>query len=141
MSQKKILLVEDNEFNWKIVRDLLARQPVSERARLLVPGVGEIRIGAAVDERKRGIGVCSFRRAVTDEDDLRRALRQRERPLLGRALLLRYFCAAQGSTSTLIDSFFRSWIEKASSILSSGSRCVIRGSTRATPALSRSTAS
>jgi two-component system, cell cycle response regulator DivK len=27
MSQKKILLVEDNEFNRKIVRDLLARQP------------------------------------------------------------------------------------------------------------------
>ena len=27
MSQKKILLVEDNEFNRKIVHDLLARQP------------------------------------------------------------------------------------------------------------------
>lgn len=27
MSQKRILLVEDNEFNRKIVRDLLARQP------------------------------------------------------------------------------------------------------------------
>ncbi|HMB34266.1 MAG TPA: response regulator [Methylomirabilota bacterium] len=27
MRQKKILLVEDNEFNRKIVRDLLARQP------------------------------------------------------------------------------------------------------------------
>lgn len=27
MSQKKILLIEDNEFNRKIVRDLLARQP------------------------------------------------------------------------------------------------------------------
>jgi len=27
MSQKKILLVEDNEFNRKIVRDLLAKQP------------------------------------------------------------------------------------------------------------------
>ncbi len=27
MSQKKILLVEDNEFNRKIVRDLLVRQP------------------------------------------------------------------------------------------------------------------
>ena len=27
MSHKKILLVEDNEFNRKIVRDLLARQP------------------------------------------------------------------------------------------------------------------
>ena len=31
MSQKKILLVEDNEFNRKIVRDLLARQPYSPR--------------------------------------------------------------------------------------------------------------
>ena len=29
MIQKKILLVEDNEFNRKIVRDLLTRQPYS----------------------------------------------------------------------------------------------------------------
>jgi hypothetical protein len=59
---------------------------------------------------------------VTDEDDLRRPLRQRERQLLGGAPLLRYFGARQGSTSTLIDSFLRSCMENASPILSSDSR-------------------
>jgi hypothetical protein len=109
--------------------DLLAREPAGERIRLLVAGVGERGVGPPVDEGKRRTGVRGFRRAVTDEDDLRRALRQRERPLLGGASLLRYLGAGQGSTSTLIDSFFRSCVENASAILANGSRCVIRGST------------
>jgi len=43
MSQKKILLVEDNEFNRKIVRDLLARQPYD----LLEAHDGEAGVAAA----------------------------------------------------------------------------------------------
>jgi two-component system cell cycle response regulator DivK len=43
MSQKKILLVEDNEFNRKIVRDLLARQPYQ----LLEASDGEAGVAAA----------------------------------------------------------------------------------------------
>ena len=43
MSQKKILLVEDNEFNRKIVRDLLARQPYD----LLEANDGEAGVAAA----------------------------------------------------------------------------------------------
>jgi hypothetical protein len=102
--------------------DLLAGEPLGERTRLLVAGVGERGVGAPVDEGKPRAGVRRFRRAVTDEDDLRRPLGQLKRQLLGRASLLRYLSAAQGSTSTLIDSFLRSCIENASSILSSGSR-------------------
>src|SRR2546423_462519 len=91
--------------------DLLNGEPPGERTRLLMAGVGEHRVRAPVDEGKQRAGERRFRRAVTDEDDLGRALRQRERPLLRRASLLRYLGAAQGSTSTLIDSFFRSCIE------------------------------
>ena len=47
MSQKKILLVEDNEFNRKIVRDLLARQPYS----LLEAHDGEAGVEAARREK------------------------------------------------------------------------------------------
>jgi two-component system, cell cycle response regulator DivK len=43
MSQKKILLVEDNAFNRKIVRDLLARQPYD----LLEAHDGEAGVAAA----------------------------------------------------------------------------------------------
>jgi two-component system cell cycle response regulator DivK len=43
MSHKKILLVEDNEFNRKIVRDLLARQPYD----LLEAQDGEAGVAAA----------------------------------------------------------------------------------------------
>jgi two-component system cell cycle response regulator DivK len=43
MNQKKILLVEDNEFNRKIVRDLLARQPYD----LLEAHDGEAGVAAA----------------------------------------------------------------------------------------------
>jgi two-component system cell cycle response regulator DivK len=43
MSQKKVLLVEDNEFNRKIVRDLLARQPYE----LLEAHDGEAGVAAA----------------------------------------------------------------------------------------------
>jgi two-component system cell cycle response regulator DivK len=43
MSHKKILLVEDNEFNRKIVRDLLARQPYD----LLEAHDGEAGVAAA----------------------------------------------------------------------------------------------
>jgi two-component system cell cycle response regulator DivK len=43
MSQKKILLIEDNEFNRKIVRDLLARQPYE----LLEAHDGEAGVAAA----------------------------------------------------------------------------------------------
>jgi two-component system, cell cycle response regulator DivK len=43
MSQKKILLIEDNEFNRKIVRDLLARQPYD----LLEAHDGEAGVAAA----------------------------------------------------------------------------------------------
>ena len=43
MSQKRILLVEDNEFNRKIVRDLLARQPYD----LLEAHDGEAGVAAA----------------------------------------------------------------------------------------------
>ncbi|HEY4910969.1 MAG TPA: response regulator [Methylomirabilota bacterium] len=43
MSQKKVLLVEDNEFNRKIVRDLLARQPYD----LLEAYDGEAGVAAA----------------------------------------------------------------------------------------------
>jgi len=43
MRQKKILLVEDNEFNRKIVRDLLARQPYD----LLEAHDGEAGVAAA----------------------------------------------------------------------------------------------
>jgi two-component system, cell cycle response regulator DivK len=43
MSQKKVLLVEDNEFNRKIVRDLLARQPYD----LLEAHDGEAGVAAA----------------------------------------------------------------------------------------------
>jgi two-component system, cell cycle response regulator DivK len=43
MSQKKILLVEDNEFNRKIVRDLLSRQPYG----LLEAHDGEAGVDAA----------------------------------------------------------------------------------------------
>jgi len=47
MSQKKILLVEDNEFNRKIVRDLLARQPYG----LLEAHDGEAGVEAAHREK------------------------------------------------------------------------------------------
>jgi two-component system cell cycle response regulator DivK len=47
MSQKKILLVEDNEFNRKIVRDLLARQPYD----LLEAHDGEAGVEAARREK------------------------------------------------------------------------------------------
>ena len=47
MSQKKILLVEDNEFNRKIVRDLLARQPYE----LLEAHDGEAGVAAARRDR------------------------------------------------------------------------------------------
>ncbi len=47
MSQKKILLVEDNEFNRKIVRDLLTRQPYS----LLEAHDGEAGVEAARREK------------------------------------------------------------------------------------------
>jgi two-component system cell cycle response regulator DivK len=47
MSQKKILLVEDNEFNRKIVRDLLARQPYD----LLEANDGEAGVAAARRDR------------------------------------------------------------------------------------------
>jgi two-component system, cell cycle response regulator DivK len=43
MSRKKVLLVEDNEFNRKIVRDLLARQPYD----LLEAHDGEAGVAAA----------------------------------------------------------------------------------------------
>jgi two-component system cell cycle response regulator DivK len=43
MSRKKVLLVEDNEFNRKIVRDLLARQPYD----LLEAHDGEAGLAAA----------------------------------------------------------------------------------------------
>ena len=43
MSHKKVLLVEDNEFNRKIVRDLLARQPYD----LLEAHDGEAGVAAA----------------------------------------------------------------------------------------------
>jgi two-component system cell cycle response regulator DivK len=46
MSQKKILLVEDNEFNRKIIRDLLARQPYD----LLEAHDGEAGVEAALRE-------------------------------------------------------------------------------------------
>ena len=47
MSQKRILLVEDNEFNRKIVRDLLARQPYD----LLEAHDGEAGVAAARRDR------------------------------------------------------------------------------------------
>ena len=47
MSQKKILLIEDNEFNRKIVRDLLARQPYD----LLEAHDGEAGVAAARRDR------------------------------------------------------------------------------------------
>ena len=47
MSQKKILLVEDNEFNRKIVRDLLTRQPYD----LLEAHDGEAGVEAARREK------------------------------------------------------------------------------------------
>jgi len=47
MSQKRILLVEDNEFNRKIVRDLLARQPYD----LLEANDGEAGVAAARRDR------------------------------------------------------------------------------------------
>lgn len=46
MSHKKVLLVEDNEFNRKIVRDLLARQPYD----LVEANDGEAGIEAALRE-------------------------------------------------------------------------------------------
>src|SRR5258706_10344980 len=121
--------------------DLLAPKPLGKRTRLLLAGVGQHGVGTAVDEWKQRAGVRSFRRAVTGEDDLRRAFGQRKRPLLRSAALLCYLGAAQGSTSTLIDSFLRSCMENASPILSSDSRWVISGSTWAIPLLRSSTAS
>ena len=47
MSQKKILLVEDSEFNRKIVRDLLARQPYD----LMEANDGEAGVEAARREK------------------------------------------------------------------------------------------
>jgi two-component system cell cycle response regulator DivK len=47
MSQKRILLIEDNEFNRKIVRDLLARQPYD----LLEATDGEAGVAAARRDR------------------------------------------------------------------------------------------
>ncbi|HTY77836.1 MAG TPA: response regulator [Candidatus Bathyarchaeia archaeon] len=47
MSQKKILLVEDNEFNRKIVRNLLAKQPYE----LLEAHDGEAGVAAARRDR------------------------------------------------------------------------------------------
>ena len=47
MSQKKILLIEDNQFNRKIVRDLLARQPYD----LLEAHDGEAGVAAARRDR------------------------------------------------------------------------------------------
>jgi two-component system, cell cycle response regulator DivK len=47
MSQKRILLIEDNEFNRKIVRDLLARQPYD----LLEANDGEAGVAAARRDR------------------------------------------------------------------------------------------
>jgi two-component system, cell cycle response regulator DivK len=47
MSQKRILLIEDNEFNRKIVRDLLARQPYD----LLEAHDGEAGVAAARRDR------------------------------------------------------------------------------------------
>jgi len=47
MSQKRVLLVEDNEFNRKIVRDLLARQPYD----LLEAHDGEAGVAAARREK------------------------------------------------------------------------------------------
>ena len=47
MSQKKVLLVEDNEFNRKIVRDLLARQPYD----LLEAYDGEEGVAAALRDK------------------------------------------------------------------------------------------
>jgi two-component system, cell cycle response regulator DivK len=47
MSQKKVLLVEDNEFNRKIVRDLLARQPYD----LVEAHDGEAGVAAARREK------------------------------------------------------------------------------------------
>ena len=47
MSQKRILLIEDNEFNRKIVRDLLARQPYD----LLGANDGEAGVAAARRDR------------------------------------------------------------------------------------------
>ena len=47
MSQKRILLIEDNEFNRKIVRDLLAHQPYD----LLEAHDGEAGVAAARRDR------------------------------------------------------------------------------------------
>jgi two-component system cell cycle response regulator DivK len=47
MSKKRILLIEDNEFNRKIVRDLLARQPYD----LLEANDGEAGVAAARRDR------------------------------------------------------------------------------------------
>jgi two-component system cell cycle response regulator DivK len=47
MKQKRILLIEDNEFNRKIVRDLLARQPYD----LLEANDGEAGVAAARRDR------------------------------------------------------------------------------------------
>jgi two-component system cell cycle response regulator DivK len=47
MSQKRLLLIEDNEFNRKIVRDLLARQPYD----LLEAHDGEAGVAAARRDR------------------------------------------------------------------------------------------
>jgi len=47
MSQNRILLIEDNEFNRKIVRDLLARQPYD----LLEANDGEAGVAAARRDR------------------------------------------------------------------------------------------
>ena len=47
MSQKRILLIEDNEFNRKIVRDLLARQPYD----LIEAHDGEAGVAAARRDR------------------------------------------------------------------------------------------
>jgi len=47
MSQKKVLLVEDNEFNRKIVRNLLAKQPYE----LLEAHDGEAGVAAARRDR------------------------------------------------------------------------------------------
>lgn len=47
MSKKRILLIEDNEFNRKIVRDLLARQPYD----LLEANDGEAGVVAARRDR------------------------------------------------------------------------------------------
>jgi two-component system cell cycle response regulator DivK len=47
MRQKRILLIEDNEFNRKIVRDLLARQPYD----LLEAHDGEAGVAAARRDR------------------------------------------------------------------------------------------